>query len=339
MKSYAFVRLLSSRSAAALLIPLVLGTALSTVHATILPSPTVTNSATPFNPSFAASNAVDNTEFEYASQTFGVDTFLEFSFGTPQTFDKIVVLNRDSPGQSDLIANFTLTLDGGPLTSSVMRTPLRGSSGIHSLGGLFTATTVRLDVDTVGTGDTFNNTGAQEVLFVRTPTGQTPIATSILDSATAFNPFFAAENAVDGVVGRSSAPSGDGPEYASMSLGSNAFVDFDLGAQSLVGGFDFFDRIADEDRITGFDLIFSSDPVFGDVDDTVRSFTKSGLGASDVFATPVSARFVRFDVTANLGGPAANTGISEITFYQVPEPSTTALLSLGLLAASRRRRR
>src|SRR5687768_12736700 len=80
---------------------------------TVLPAPTATNSAPPFDPvAFAASNAVDNTDAEYASATQGVDTFLEFTFGSPQTFDKIVVLNRDSPGQSDLIANFTVTLDG-----------------------------------------------------------------------------------------------------------------------------------------------------------------------------------------------------------------------------------
>ncbi len=236
---------------------------------------------------------------------------------------------------SDLIGNFTLTLDG-LATVSVLRTPERGASLVHSLGGLFTATSVRLDVDTIGIGDSFNNTGAMEVLFVRKPTGQTPVAAGIFDSAPAFNGFFAANNSIDGVVGRSS-DGVDGPEYASASLGAGTFVDFDLGLEMLVGGFDFFDRLADEDRTTGFDLIFSTDPIFGDVGDVVRSYGNTGVGTSDVFAG-ISARFVRYDVTSNLGGAAANTGISELTFYQVPEPSTVALLSLGLLTAARRRR-
>ena len=304
---------------------------------TVLPAPTATNSAPPFDPvAFAASNAVDNTDAEYASATRGVDTFLEFSFGSPQTFDKIVVLNRNSPAQSDLIADFTLTLDGGP-TVSVLRNPLRGSSEIHSVG-LRTATNIRLDVDTIGTGDNFNNTGAMEVLFVRTPVGQTPISASISAASPAFAPFFSADNAVDGIVGRSSAPSGDGPEYASMSLGDATFVEFDLGMVQQVGGFDYFDRIAEEDRVTGYDLTFSVNSIFGDADDVVRSYTNNAIGSSDVFGA-IPARFVRFDVTSNLGGPAANTGISEMIFYQIPEPGSTALSAWALLAFARRRSR
>ncbi|MEO8353377.1 MAG: PEP-CTERM sorting domain-containing protein [Chthoniobacteraceae bacterium] len=308
-------------------------------EAEILASPFVTDSAPAFNADYAAANVFDNTEFEYASAGQGVDTFFDFNFSVPQTFDKIVVINRDSVGFSDWIGDFTLTFDGGPTTASVLRTPLRGYSEIHSLGGVFTATTVRLDVDTIGTGDAFNNTGAMEIFFVRTPTGQTPIVPTIFNSATAFSPEYAAAGAIDGVVARSNeagAPSRF--EYASQSLGVDAFVDFDFGSVVPIGGFDFFDRIADEDRIYAFDLIFSQNDIFGDGDDVVKSYNPTGIGLGDEFAG-VPARYIRFDVTDSNTAFGQNTGISEISFYQIPEPSSLALLGMGVLGLSIRRRR
>jgi len=300
--------------------------------AIVLPAPAAVDSATPFSPAFVAANTVDGTEAEFATAGLGADTFIEYSFGAPQSFDKIVVLNRDSPDPSDYIADFSLILDGAT-TVSVTRAPLRGSSEIHSLGALRTATDVRLEVDTIGAGAALN-TGAMEVFFVRTPAGQTPISASIFGSAPAFNPFFAADNAVDGIVGRSSGGGADGPEYASASLGADAFVDFDLGMVVPVGGFDYFDRPADEDRVLAYDMIFSINSTFGDADDVVRSYTNSTIGSSDVFAG-INAQFVRFDVTANAG---ANTGVSEMSFYQVPEPSSLALGGLGITLLVRRRR-
>jgi hypothetical protein len=326
-----------SRHAVALFAMLALGSTAQRASGTIVSSPTVTSSAQPFSPVYDAVNTLDGTEADYASAGLGDATFIEYSFGAAQTFDKIVVLNRDSPAQSDLIANFTVTLDGTTMVS-VTRSALRGSSEIHSLGSLRTATTVRLDVDTIGTGDSFNNTGAMEVFFVRTPAGQTPIVASVIGSATPFAPFYGADNAADGIVGRSSSGVGDGVEYASASLGADAYVDFDLGAVRLVGGFDLFDRPADEDRVTGYNMIFSGNSTFGDGDDVVKSYTKTSMGASDVF-NGVSARYVRYDVTANLGGPTANTGVSEVVFYQVPEPALAGLFGLGVLGMVGRRRR
>ncbi len=320
--------------ASAVVCALVLAATAQRARGSILTAPIVTDSATPFSPAFAAQNAVDGTAADFASAGQGVDTFITFSFGAPQSFDKIVVINRDSGGQSDYIGDFTLTLDGGA-TTSVTRTPIRGTSAIHSLGALRTATNVRLDVDSIGLGDTFNNTGAMEVLFVRTPAGHTPVPATIAGSAPDFSPFYQVANAVDGLVGRNTGPGDRGPEYASAGQGVNTFVDFDLGAVVPVGGFDFFDRPAAADRVTGFDMIFSQDLNFGDAGDVVKSYANTGMALGDVFPG-ISARYVRFDVTATGG---ANTGISEMVFYQVPEPSALGVCAVGLLALLRRRAR
>lgn len=306
-------------------------------QAIILISPAVTGSSPAFNPSFDAVNTVDNLAAEYASAGQGANTFVEYSFGTPRTFNRIVVINRDSPGQSDLIGNFTLTLDGGA-TASVTRTPMRGASQFHDVG-LRTATSVRLDVDTVGIGDAFNNTGAMEVIFVLTPPGQTQISgVAIAGSATPFNLDYDAANSVDGLIGRIGAltPGADWPEYASQGLGTGAFVDFNLGAILPVGGFDWFDRPHQADRVTAFDMIFSQDAIFGNGDDVTRSYTNNAMALGDAFAA-INAQYVRYDVTGIAGG--VNTGLSEVIFYQIPEPSSLVCLGMALGAVSLRRRR
>ncbi|MES2707314.1 MAG: LamG-like jellyroll fold domain-containing protein [Verrucomicrobiota bacterium] len=286
-------------------------------HAEILSPPDVIGNSPEYSAAYAAVNVFDNNSTDYASLGGGLNTFLEFQFPSARTFDRIVVLNRDTAAGGDWIGDFTLTLDDGP-TRSVARTARRGTSAAHSLGSPATATKVRLDVDALGTGGAAaTNTGAMEIFFLKTPAGSAIVdSVGILGSATPFNADYAASNAVDGQIGRSGA-AGVTPEYASKSLGAEAYVDFDLGAVLPVTGFDWFDRPTAADRVTAFDMIFSQNAVFGDGDDVPMSFDNSApaMALSGTFAA-VNARYVRYDVTSKSGPATANTGLSEIIFYK-----------------------
>lgn len=301
--------------------------------ALVVTAPTVTNGSTPHSAPYGLANAVNGGAEEYASQGLGAGTFLEFTFPSSQRITGVAVINRDSPNGSDWIGNFTLTFDGSA-SVSITRTPERGTSAIHSLGGAFTGSVVRLGVDTIGVGSptNTNNTGVLEVVFLNTSAALTPITgVSVLGSAAAHSAPYVAANALNGLVGRVG-----GLDYASAGLGNGAYVDFDLGGVRSVRGFDFFDRVHAADRVTGFDMIFSQDDIFGNGDDILRSYTNAGIALGDEFAG-INARYVRYDVTASSG---ANTGLGEVIFYQaIPEPSVAASLALALGAWAARRRR
>lgn len=104
-----------------------------------------------------------------------------------------------------------------------------------------------------------------------------------------------------------------------------------------------------QDFTTGFDLIFSTNAVFGDADDVIVSSGSIAIPVApsgyDDFATTISipgitAQYLRWDVTATTG---ANPGANAFVFAgsAVPEPGSwvSMIAGFGLVGAMRRRRR
>jgi len=311
------------------------------VHGAIIANPTVTGSATPFNGSYVAGNLFDGTSSEYATSGGGAGaafsttggTWLEMDFGSAVTMDRFTLMSRgntvDAVGASRLILSNDATFDGTDTIFTFDPTGTNGHGFLHS----FTATTARYARWEVGTSiGGSQNLGGVEMRFLNTPTGSSIASASVIGGATAFNGQYALANAVGGDAGSGIEA---GVEYASLSQGTNMFVDFDLGATVPISGFDFFDRIGGVDRTTAFDLIFSDDPTFTTTVAT-QSYTASGWGYDQTFAA-VNARYVRLDATAT-AGVGNNSGISEMIFYTVPEPSSALLGLLGLAFIVRRRR-
>lgn len=315
----------------------------SPAKAVVVASPTAIASATPFNGSFVAANAFNGTDTEYASLGLGTSTFIEMNFGSTVTFDRVILINRNSTAPGDRVAQSTFTFStdnifgGGDPTATLTHNSSQGQGSISSFAAPVSTQFARWDVDLLAPGTPVaTNTGLMEMVFLNTPAGS-KAATGVVayNSATAFNANFVAANAVNGIAGRS----GGGIEYASASQGVNTFVDFDMGTPLKLTGFDFIDRIANVDKTGTFNLLFSNDSTFSSLITTLSYSKGTALTASDVFANPITARFVRLDVTGVAAG-GTNLGMSEIIFYQaIPEPATVTLglLSLGGLMMRRRR--
>jgi hypothetical protein len=316
--------------------------AAGTAGATILPSPTITASADPFNASYVAANVFDtNRATEFATSTNGVGplfttdpnvgTWIEMDFGSTVFLDRFFAITRFNT--ADVIGRSRLTISGDPVFDAsdpfVILDPT-GSGGdgfVHSFpeqSGRY----VRWEaVTSIGTSQ---NLGAQEMGFLVTPNHHFALPATVINGSPPYNGNYALANAANGDVGRD----GSGREYASRGAGTNMFIDFDLGVVSPVAGFDLFQREASGDRFTAFDLLFSNDPTFATMVGTL-SYSNVGFGTSDTFPS-IAARYIRLDPTA---GSSGNTGVADITFYGVPEPATAALLLLGVLGVRRRRRR
>jgi hypothetical protein len=325
--------------------------------AVVLPNPTITAAADPFSPVYVAANVFDSQRNEFATSGNGAGTslsndpnngtWIEFDFGAPVSIDRFMTISRqnnvDVVGLSRLIFSSDATFDGSDAVVTINPTGLNGSGPIHS----FAPQTARYVRWEVGTSDAASqNLGSQEMRFLSTPPQAAIIAgPAVINSAPAFNATtYAAINASNGDAGR------DGPnprEYASAGQGANMFIDFDLGASHPVIGFDLFDRLSELEDVSGFDLIFSDDPGFGTIIAT-KSYAHplgDGYTTTDLFATPVTARYVRLDATF-IDGVGMNTGVSEMIFYSqvVPEPASSTIAAVAVfgLAAIRfmaRRRR
>ena len=121
-------------------------------------------------------------------------------------------------------------------------------------------------------------------------------------------------------------------DYASNGLGVDTYLDFDLGANTLVTRIEYTDRrtsggpqgtITDGtgDNVTSFDIIFSADATFGDSDDWSTSIDSTTCCSTDVIdiagGAGLMVRYIRFDVTAAAG---QNPGAAEFSFYTVDPP-------------------
>jgi hypothetical protein len=304
------------------------------LHAEVLVNPTITSSAPAFSGSFSVDRIFDGEKTsEYASQGQGANTFIDFDFGAPITMDAFALVNRNSP--VDVVDSYDLIFSNSPDFSNPtvlsISGPITGrmNGPIQSFAPQ-TARYVRWDVTSASNG---NNQGASEIRFLNHYNDRIQ-GVSILASAPAFSGQYPASGLLNGNVGSSDFVAGN--EYASASQGTNTFMDFDLGSQLPIGGFDFFQRTALVDRPTSYDVIFSNDPTFA-TSQATRSYsgTEASWVLSDSFSE-INARYVRFDVTG--GSSNAAYGGEEAIFYAVPEPGTASLLGIATLTLARRRR-
>jgi len=319
----------------------------SGVWAAVLPNPLITTSATPYDTRYVAANVFDSDLPEYASRGLGINTYIDFDFGSPTRINAFALANRWSQ-HAEPIVKYDLIFSQNSTfgdADDVVRSFNNPATAQNERGGplqFFPETTaqyVRWDVTDITGSSSFNH-GATEMRFLNGAQGFRVPAT-VIGGAPPFNPNYAQANAVDGYVGW-----GVGllnPEYASQTQGANTYLDFDLGAPTLISGFDIFQRLNVLDHSVSFDMIFSNDPTFA-TSVATRSYTYADDGdiwtETDRFA-PIRARYVRYDVTG--ASPYSNDGVEEIVFYEVPEPSTLFIwsvlgLGVGLGMAQRRRR-
>jgi hypothetical protein len=108
--------------------------------------------------------------------------------------------------------------------------------------------------------------------------------------------------------------------YASAGKGAATFLDFDFGKSVVLAGFQHIDR-NDPATVKAARLLFSATPDFGAPLATVEvAHADQSGGTTQVSFTPVTARYVRWQVTAiNAKGYAA-VGGAEIAFFAAATP-------------------
>lgn len=291
-------------------------------------TPIITASATPFNASYVAANVLDqNSLTEYASQGQGVNTFIDFDFGSPTPITHFHHLNRsaaDGITSSELIFSDDPTFATG--TTVVPIAHASQTAAINYAVGSQVARYVRWDV--TGISGAATNQGAREIAFLNLTGAYAQIADpAITASAPQFNASFPASNVFD---------NNPATDYASAGQGAATFIDFDFGAVKRISGFELDNRSGHPlDAILGSSLSFSNDPTFTTGVTTVplTHTTQEGplvYGVGDHFA-----RYVRWDVTnVQPGGAAGNQGAAEIGFYAEVSTSHFALSSPTVTSSS-----
>ncbi len=284
------------------------------LHAEILPIPTITSASTAFGGSFLSANAFDNKLAEYASAGAGAGTFMLMNFTPAVTADRMIMVARNNA--VDVINALQLTPNFGQANATNLNL---GSIGSNAAGFIksfapVTFSDIRWQATSVSGLNT--NIGCTELRFLKTPAGQQIISATAIASSSEFSADYSRAKAVDGNAG-----AGAGKEFASAGNGTGTFIDFDLGADHLIHSFDFFDRLPLVDRTSAFNILLSNSTNFTSPITTL-SYTpgETQWGFTGNLTTPTVARYVRFQVTAKTAaiGSSNNQGMSEIIFYGKP---------------------
>jgi hypothetical protein len=304
-----------------LLLYLTVGLIASTLPAAAnhVPNPLITGSATAYDPNYTAVNVFDTGAAEYATRSQGAvstpfttnpndGTWVQFDFATTVTLNQFVMVTRanaaDIIGTSRLIVSPDSVFDNSDTIFTFNNTGFNQSGVIQNLNPV-SGRYARWEVlSSIGSSP---NLGARQMYFLNIPSGHVLLPAPVaINSSPPFNASYAASLAVNGNAGD------DGHEYASAGAGANMFIDFDFGRTFPISGFDFWNRMFDQ--VTAHNLIFANTADFSSPIATLP-FTASVNGNQINSATfaPITARYVRFQATAILGG--VNTGMREIQFY------------------------
>lgn len=116
-------------------------------------------------------------------------------------------------------------------------------------------------------------------------------------------------------------------DWASNGDGVNTYMDFNFGAQTRITQVNYTDRrtsggangtanLGVGDNVTSFNLIFSTDAVFGNGDDVTQAVVSGPCCVTDTVIVNLGAgylaQYVRFDVT---GTDGPNPGAAEFDFF------------------------
>lgn len=153
----------------------------------------------------------------------------------------------------------------------------------------------------------FRAAGAEHSSFTRL----VPVNPTILAAAPAFpGGGYNAENIL-----KPPTPSGHRAEYASHGKGAQTFIDFDMGRPERVAAFRHIQRRT-PDTIAEANLLLSDSADFRNLLATVKVQHVDEPGATTFAAfAPVTARYVRWQVTSVLPGRSPNVGGQSIEFF------------------------
>ena len=144
----------------------------------------------------------------------------------------------------------------------------------------------------------------------------TPLpAPKIVAAAEAFSEAFVAQNVL-----KPALASGGHMEYASRGLGAKTFIDFDFGKPMRLAAFRHVQR-STIDTVAAANLVFSNAADFKNPVTTVKVKHVDQPGGKTFAAfAPVTARYVRWQVTEVMPGRSLNLGGQSIEFFAPGEP-------------------